>query len=133
MGQRQGTTSGTLDNLVDRYVAVWNEPDTERRHAEIAALWGEDGGYLTQSIAARGHDAIVTHIADVYEEFVRMGGFVFRATHDADGYHDVVRVRWEMVPAVGGASAGGGFDILVLDGDGRIRCDYQFLDSPPSP
>ena len=133
MGQRHGTTNGTLANLVDRYVAVWNEPDAERRHAGIAALWGENGGYRTQSIAAHGHDAIVTHIAEVYEEFVRTGGFVFRATHAADGYHDAVRVRWEMIPAVGGASAGGGFDLLILDGDGRIQCDYQFLDPPPSP
>jgi hypothetical protein len=32
-----------LNELVDRYVSVWNEPDAERRRQGIAALWAEDG------------------------------------------------------------------------------------------
>jgi hypothetical protein len=28
--------------LVDRYVAIWNEPDVERRRSAVAALWTED-------------------------------------------------------------------------------------------
>ena len=29
--------------LVDRYVAVWNQPDAERRRKAITQLWTEDG------------------------------------------------------------------------------------------
>jgi hypothetical protein len=41
---------------------------------------------------------------------------------------DTVKLAWEMVPAGGGEVAGSGVDFLVLDGDGRIRRDYQFID-----
>jgi hypothetical protein len=34
--------------LVDRYVAVWNEPDAERRRKAIAEPWTEDGVQLLQ-------------------------------------------------------------------------------------
>ena len=33
-----------------------------------------------------------------------------------------------MVPSDGGAVAGAGLEILVLDEDGRIKIDYQFIE-----
>ena len=36
---------------------------------------------------------------------------------------------WEMVPTAGGEAAGVGRDVLVRDGEGRIRVDYQFIES----
>jgi hypothetical protein len=39
-----------------------------------------------------------------------------------------VRIRWEMAPATGGDAASGGVQFLLLDADGRIRSDYQFID-----
>jgi hypothetical protein len=42
--------------------------------------------------------------------------------------HDVVKFNWEMVPRGGGAVAGVGLEVLVLDDDGRIRIDYQFIE-----
>jgi hypothetical protein len=32
---------------VERYAAVWNEPDRERRRRSIAELWAEDGAHFT--------------------------------------------------------------------------------------
>lgn len=34
--------------LVERYVAVWIEPDADRRRKAIAELWTEDGVQLLQ-------------------------------------------------------------------------------------
>jgi len=34
--------------LVDRYVAVWNEPDAELRRKAIHELWTEDGAHILQ-------------------------------------------------------------------------------------
>jgi hypothetical protein len=48
-----------LDELVDRYVAVWNEPDADRRRECIAALWAEDGAHFTPSLEARGYREMV--------------------------------------------------------------------------
>ena len=60
--------------LVDRCVAVWSEPDTERRRKAIAQLWTEDGVQhlqppqevreaatrlgLTPTLEAPGHDEL---------------------------------------------------------------------------
>jgi len=94
--------------LVDRYVAVWNESDADHRRKGIEQLWAEDGAHFTPSLEARGYRALEARVAGV-------------------------RFNWEMVPATGGAVAAVGFEFLVLGDDGRIRLDYQFLDRPPSP
>ena len=54
---------------------------------------------------------------------------VFRGRDDADRVGDVVKFRWEMLPARGGDVAAVGLKILLLDTDGRIRLDYQFIES----
>jgi len=40
----------------------------------------------------------------------------------------VVKFNWDMVPSGGGDVAGAGLEILVLDEDGRIETDYQFIE-----
>jgi SnoaL-like domain len=122
-----------VTELVDRYVAVWNEPDAEKRRRGIAALWAEDGAHFTPSLEARGYQALEARVAGAHQKWVKEGGFVFRSAKNVETHHDGVRFNWEMVPAAGGAIAAAGFDFLVLGDDGRIRLDYQFLDRPPSP
>jgi hypothetical protein len=122
-----------VTELIDRYVAVWNEPDAEKRRRGIAALWAEDGVHFTPSLEARGYKALEARVTGAYEKWVKEGGFVFKSSGNAETHHDGVRFNWEMVPTAGGAPAAVGFDFLVLGDDGRIRLDYQFLDRPPSP
>jgi hypothetical protein len=136
----------TDTEFVDRYVALWNEPDPERRRAAIAALWTEDGAYilqppqemleiaarpgigLTAILEARGHAALEARAASVYEEFVGRGAFSLRRRDGVKRVADVVKFGWEMV-SQGGEVAGVGVGILMLAPDGRIRCDYQFIES----
>ena len=40
----------------------------------------------------------------------------------------VISLPWEMVTVAGGEHAGGGVTVVELDGDGRIRLDYQFIE-----
>jgi hypothetical protein len=42
---------------------------------------------------------------------------------------DVVKFRWKMVSTKDGAVAGLGLEFLVIDAEGRIRSDYQFIES----
>ncbi len=121
-----------LNELVNRYVAVWNEPDAALRREGIAQLWAEDGAHFTPSLEARGYPALEVRVAGAYEKWVKAGGFVFRSAGNAEAHHNGVRFNWEMVPAAGSAAAAVGFDFLVLGDDGRIRLDYQFLDRPPA-
>ncbi|WP_440072351.1 hypothetical protein [Streptosporangium sp. OZ121] len=133
-----------VEDLVGRYVAVWNEPDAELRRKAVAELWTEDGVQilqppqeiresaavlgLTPVLEARGHEALEVRVARSYEEFIAPGKFFFRRRDNADRLADVVKFNWEMVPAGGGEPVGVGLEILVLGGDGRIRTDYQFIE-----
>lgn len=138
-------TDNQLRSLTDRYVAVWNEPDPERRRAAVRELWSPDARHVLQPpeeirrvaaglgfdrtvLEARGHDALEVRVARAYDEFVASGGYLFRSRGDADRLHDVVKFHWEMVSRAGGDVAGVGLEILLLGPDGRIAGDYQFIE-----
>jgi hypothetical protein len=112
-------------------VAVWNEPDPERRRRGIAGLWTEDGVHLTPSLEARGYAALEDRVTGAHDKWVKAGGFVFRPSKRLDAHHDAVRLGWEMIPVSGGEVAAAGWDFLILADDGRIRVDYQFSEPLP--
>jgi hypothetical protein len=58
-------------------------------------------------------------------------GFVFRPVGPSDAHHDQVRFSWELGPA-GQPAPIAGFDVAVLDGQGRIRTVLGFLDRVPT-
>ena len=131
-------------DLADRYVAIWHEPNAERRRRAVATLWTEDGLHLLQppqsvrdaaaalsvdaAFQARGHEELEARVTRAYEEFVAPGAFSFRSQHDATRLGDVVKFHWEMVSKSGGV-AGVGLEFLDLSADGRIRIDYQFIET----
>ena len=133
------------NELADRYVELWSEPDAERRRERIAELWTEDAVHLLQppeeireiaarpglamnaTLEARGHAALEARVTSAYQEFIAPGAYSFRRRGDAERVGDVVRLGWEMV-TVDGEVAGSGTDFLVLAPEGRIRRDYQFVD-----
>jgi hypothetical protein len=116
-----------LNELADRYVALWNEPDVEIRRKAITELFTEDGAHVDQFVDVYGHDAIAAVVTEAHEQFVTDGGFVFRSQRNADGFRNVVRFNWEMLPAGSDQVTAVGFDFVTLDEDGRIREDYQFM------
>lgn len=130
--------------LALRYIALWNEPDAELRRKAIQTLWTEGGTHMLQpplemrQAAARlgfgeatllieGYDALEVRVTRAYQEFVAPGQFIFRPRGNADRLGNIVKFSWEMLPAAGGDPAGGGLEFLMLDGDGRIKSDYQFI------
>ena len=132
--------------IADRYVALWNEPDPEARRIAVAGLWTEDGAHilqppqeireiaerpgigLTATLEAHGHPALEARAASAYEQFIASGEFVFRRRGDVERLADVIKFHWEMV-AKDGTLAGVGLEFVVLAPDGRIRRDYQFIES----
>ena len=115
-----------ITQLVDRYIAIWHEPDAAQRRRSVAQLWAEDGVQFLPSREIRGHQALEERVAAAHEEFVNTGGFLFRRLGDVQGHHDALTFTWEMVPASGGDVAATGTIFLFLSDDGRIRLDYQF-------
>ena len=121
-----------INEFVDRYVTVWNEPDAATRRRMIAGLWAEDGVETTPSAEYHGHQELEKRITGAYEQNVRDGGFVFRPASGAAAHHDAVRFTVEMVPAAGGDTVWNGSIFVILGEDGLIRYDYQFAGDPDS-
>jgi hypothetical protein len=133
------------DELSDRYVAVWNERDPDRRRELVADLWAPDGEHLlvppqeARKAAAemrmspvfevRGHRELEARVTEAHERFIASGEHAFRRREDAERLRDAVKLRWEMVSTEDGSIAGVGLDFLVIDAEGRIRSDYQFIES----
>ncbi|GLW06343.1 isomerase [Microtetraspora sp. NBRC 13810] len=114
--------------LVDRYLAAWNETDAGLRAEAVAALWTADGGYTDPLADVRGHAAIGQVIGAVHEQFP---GFVFTPKGTADGHGRLARFAWGLGPA-GAEPLVEGFDVAVLDEDGRITQVLGFLDKVPA-
>ena len=113
--------------LVERYVALWNELDASARRRQIAALWTDDGVHFTPSMEARGFDALERRVTGACDKWVRGAGHTFRACANADSHHGGVKFHWEMLTPAGEVSSVG-FDFLVVGADGRIVADYQFIE-----
>lgn len=127
MNDTNDITAAATD-LVDRYLATWNEGDPAARRAAIDALWTEDGAYTDPLAAVVGPERIDAVIGAAREQFA---GLVFRAAGTPDAHHDLVRFGWELAPE-GGEALVVGFDVAVLAADGRIRAVHGFLDRVPA-
>ena len=130
-------------DLADRYIAIWVEPDAELRRKAIQELWAEDGAHILQppqeirevaaklgfdrpTLEAHGHGEIELRVTRSYADFVAPGEFTFRPAGDAVRLKDVIKFGWRMVPVGGGEPVGGGQVVLGRDRDGRIVEDYMF-------
>jgi hypothetical protein len=140
------TRTRKAEQLADRFIALWNEPDPERRRRMIAELWTEDGSQILQppqemleiaarpglgmaaTLEARGHAELEARAATAYEQWVGSGELSFRRRDDVERLHDVVKFHWEAVSPDGEVTAVG-LDFLVLGAEGRIRRDYVFIES----
>ncbi|HEV2677645.1 MAG TPA: nuclear transport factor 2 family protein [Aliidongia sp.] len=117
----------TAQQLADRYVAVWNETDADARRTAIAALWAPEGEHYVGAREVRGYEALEQRIIGSHEKNVRDNGHRFRAVQDARTLRDVVTFHWEMLPADGETVQATGLEVLIVDPQGRIRIDYQFI------
>ena len=68
-----------LTELLDRYIAMWNEADPERRRALIAEVWTEDARYVDPVLQAEGLASIDAMVCGVHERFP---GHRFRRTSE---------------------------------------------------
>ncbi|MCX4633993.1 nuclear transport factor 2 family protein [Streptomyces sp. RPA4-5] len=119
-----------IADIVDRYTAVWNEVDADRRRKAVGELWASDGYYANVTDEYRGRDQIQQAIHQAYKDFVEKG-FAF-TVRDYQVNHGSLRMTWHMVPAGGGDVAAVGTEFIVLGPDGLIQSDYQFVDVHPT-
>jgi hypothetical protein len=126
------TTEINVADIVDRYVAMWNEPDIDKRRLAIVELWAPDAHHLAKRHDCRGYAMIEDRVTRSYDASVAPGINTFRHAGNIDAHHNIMRFNWHMVRKATDEIAAVGFEMLVLSDDGRIQADYQFNDPTPA-
>ena len=122
------TDATDLTQLVDAYIAMWNETHAGRRRALIARTWVEGASYLDPVMQGEGRSGIDAMVAGVQQRFP---GHRFRRTSEVDAHHDRLRFCWELAPE-GGAALVKGTDVGVIS-DGKLTAITGFFDQVPAP
>jgi hypothetical protein len=136
-----------LADFTRRWFALWTEADPQARSRQVADLWATNGAQVlvdppqevrdaatalafpVPRLEVRGHDEIDRRVTQAYAMFVEPGVYTFQAAAgDAVLLAPaLVGLGWDMVTVADGTVAGSGFDVIVLDDDGRILLDHQHI------
>ncbi len=117
-----------MQDIIERYIASWNETNPERRRELLEDLWVADASYVDPLAAASGRDEIHATIAAVQAQFP---GFTFTLAGPVDAHHNQARFTWGLGPA-GTEPVIVGFDVAVTAQDGRLASVLGFLDKVPA-
>jgi hypothetical protein len=120
-------SNSELGNLVDRYIASWNELDAERRRALIAETFTPDVHYVDPMMKGDGHSGIDALVGGVHAQFP---GFRFALSRAVESVGEHVRFSWQLGPA----EAPGlieGTDFARVS-NGRFAAIHGFLDRVPA-
>ena len=135
-----------LVDFTRRWFALWTEADPQARSRQVVDLWATSGSQIlvdppeamrdaatelafpVPRLEVRGHDEINRRVTQAYAMFVEPGVYTFVAAGDAVLLAPaLVGFAWEMVTVADGTVVGSGYDVLVLDDDGRILLDHQHI------
>lgn len=112
---------------VQRYLAIWNEPDAAQRARLIAELWSADARYTDPLADVRGHEGISGLVGAVQQHYP---GHRFEPHGSVDAHGRHLRFSWELRDASGRGVARG-TDFAELLDDRRLRSVTGFLDPVP--
>jgi hypothetical protein len=121
------TTDLVTTDLVADYLDAWNAGDPAERRARLERLCAPGVCYVDPLADVTGVEALDALISGVQEQFA---GLRFTPVGAVDAHHDVCRFRWGLGPE-GAEPVVIGFDVAVLDADGRITAVHGFLDRVP--
>ena len=113
--------------IVESYLASFNETDPDTRRAMLATLYDEDSTYTDPHVDLCGPEQIDTFISGTQERFP---GFRFRLAGDVDAHHEQMRFQWHAAPADEPNPLYVGFDVIATS-NGKIRRVYGFMDAGP--
>lgn len=116
-----------MQDLIERYIACWNESDPARRRQLIGEVWAADASYTDPLAEAHGVAQIDTVISAAQDQFP---GYTFTLTGTVDSHHQQARFTWGLGPA-GAEPMIEGFDVAVSGPDGRLTSVLGFLDKVP--
>ncbi|APR75635.1 Putative isomerase [Minicystis rosea] len=114
----------TMIDLVNRYIASWNEPADEARRALVARTFSEKARYVDPLMEGEGHDGIDAMIRAVQTRFP---DHRFTLTGAVDHHKRYVRFSW-LLAAPGKPPIAGGTDFCAVAADDRLEAVTGFLD-----
>ncbi|MEZ0095450.1 nuclear transport factor 2 family protein [Streptacidiphilus sp. EB129] len=129
-------TSTDVDQVVQRYIAVWSEPDVAARERAVAELWAPDGIEFVEGTQFRGHAGLADRVTQAYGLFVAFGEYHVTDDSHVTVHDDVVMFTIQLTHAKGpqvDEVAWAARVFLVLDDDGRIVQDYHLTVQPFPP
>jgi SnoaL-like domain len=103
----------SASDLVNIYVAAWNEPDNDRRRQLLEQAWTDEGTYTDPQSSAAGRDAFVALIGAFMQRFQ---GVRLERRSNVDKHHGLLRFAWSMVGPGGPVMEGMDFGELAEDG-----------------
>jgi hypothetical protein len=113
-----------VQDMIDAYIAAWNEEDEAKRTQLIEKCWAESATYTDPMADVSGREALSTLIAGFHQQ---MPGARIAVTSGIDQHHNQVRFGWELK----GGQAIAGIDVGSLAGDGRIQSIVGFWGANP--
>jgi hypothetical protein len=116
-----------MSDIVEHYLATWNAAGAERE-ALLAEHWSPEVTYVDPLADVSGTAALGAVIDAVQTQFP---GFAFSHASAPDVHHRQLRFTWGLGPT-GEEPVVIGFDVVVLDEDGRIEDVRGFLDRVPA-
>jgi SnoaL-like domain len=115
-----------VTDVIDGYIAMWNERDAERRRELAAQTVTEDATYLDPMFEGQGVDGFATMIEAAQAQFP---GHRVRLAAAPDAHHDRVRFTWHLVGPDGDGPVAVGIDFATRAPDGRLRDVTGFLEA----
>src|SRR5689334_4722720 len=109
--------------VVDTYLAMWNEDDSDRRADLIEQAWTTEGAYIDPLLQATGHAELTAMVDGVHEQYP---GYKFRRTSGVGLHLDTVRFGWELFGPEGTILVAG-IDVGQLAADGKLRSITGFF------
>lgn len=145
-GMSHEPTDIELKQLIDHWVAQWNEPDPQERRRLIREVWTEDGfqaminppegirdtaaefGLPVPTVEIHGHDALFDRVTRAYHTYVAPGEYVFEQDGEPVRHAGAaVALTWVMRSHADGMVAARGLEILTFATDGRVRTDHEYV------
>jgi hypothetical protein len=138
-------TETELKQLIDRWIAQWNEPEPDERRRLIREAWAENGyqvmvnppegirdtaahyGVPFPAVEIRGHDALYARVTRAYDMFIASGEYAFEQESVVRQAGAAVALTWVMRSRKDGSVAGSGLEVLTFDADGRVRSNHEFV------
>ena len=117
-----------MDEIVEAYMAAWNEVDESKRRALLEKAWAEGGTYTDPQSDVAGREALVALIGGMHGQ---MPGSRIELASKVDVHHDKLRFNWKFVGG-GGAPVIEGVDYGELASDGRLSKIVGFWGAPPA-